>query len=262
MSKFLGIYGLYKYRELLIELVKREIKARYKQSVLGYAWVILVPLINLLVLTVVFSLIIRVPTGDIPYFIFLFVAYVPWTFTANSITLATSSMISNSSLITKIYLPREIFPLAAIISKMVDLSLATLILIAIIFLSGTTIYWTVLLVPLIFVIQLLLVIGVSFILSALNVFYRDVENVIGVLLMIWMYLTPVLYPQELVPEQLIPIYNLNPMTPIINSYRNTILYGVMPPMPSFLYATIFSIVIFILGYKFFRNRSKYFADVI
>lgn len=250
------------YRELLFELVKREIKSRYKQSILGYAWVLLVPLVNLLVLTVVFSFFIRIPTGNIPYPIFLFTALVPWTFTANAITFATQGLVSNTTLITKIYLPREIFPIATVFAKLVDYLLTFLILLLFLVIYGVGFKITMLYLPLIFLFHLLLVLGVSFILSAINVFFRDVENVLGVGLTIWMYVTPIIYPPELIPSQFTPIFNLNPMMPIIDAYRNTILYGVAPSWQSFSYAAVFSTLIFFLGYKFFRARSKYFADVI
>jgi len=251
-----------KYKDLLIELVKREIKARYKQSILGYAWVILVPLLNLIVLTVVFSYFIKIPSGGTPYVIFLFTGLVPWTFTANSISVATQSVISNTSLITKIYLPREIFPIATILAKMVDFLLTCLVLVVLLIVFGVSFKLTMLFVPVIFFFHFLLILGISFFLSAANVFFRDVENVIGVFLTIWMYVTPVLYPQELIPHAFVPFFNLNPMMPIINSYRNTILYGTMPAWPSFVYAVVFSVVVFVLGYKFFKNRARYFADVI
>jgi ABC-2 type transport system permease protein len=251
-----------KYKDLLIELVKREIKARYKQSILGYAWVILVPLLNLLVLSVVFSYFIRIPTGGTPYVIFLFTGLVPWTFTANSISFATQSVIANTSLITKIYLPREVFPIATILAKMVDFLLTCLVLVALLIIFGVSFKLTMLFVPVIFFFHFLLVVGISLFLSALNVFFRDVENIIGVLLTIWMYITPILYPQELIPPAFVPFFNLNPMMPIINAYRNTILYGMMPSWQSFAYAIGVSTLVFILGYRFFKNRSRYFADVI
>jgi ABC-type polysaccharide/polyol phosphate export permease len=254
--------NLLSYRDLLSELVKREIKARYKQSILGYAWVILVPLINLVVLSIVFSFLIRLPTGGIPYPIFLFTALVPWTFTANAISSATKSLSANSSLITKVYLPREIFPLSAIISKMVDLLLAVLILVLFLVYYKVSISLMVIFVPLIFLFHLMIVLGVSFILSAINVFFRDVQNVLGVFLTVWMYLTPVLYPPEIIPDRFVAVFNINPMTPIVNAYRNTVLHGVAPPMPSFAYSAVVSIVLFIFGFWFFKKRARYFADVV
>jgi ABC-type polysaccharide/polyol phosphate export permease len=262
MSLFANALNVRKYRWLIIELVKREIKAKYKQSILGYAWVILVPLVHLVVMTVVFSLFIRVPTGGIPYPVFLFVALVPWMFTTNAVAAATGSLLSNSQLITKIYLPREIFPLSAVLSKLVDLFLSSIVLVIIMLYFKVSFPVTIFYIFLIFFFQFLLTLGISFILSAINVFYRDVENMLGVFLMVWMYLTPVFYPPELIPAHLTPIFNLNPMMGIINSYRNVVLHAALPPGESFLYAAVFSVTIFLLGFVFFRRRSRYFADTI
>lgn len=257
-----NILNVWKYRELLLELVKREIKAKYKQSILGYAWVILVPLIHLTVLTIVFSFLVRIQTGGIPYPVYLFVALVPWMFTSNAITAATGSLLASSQLITKIYLPREIFPLSSILAKTVDFSLSIIILFIIMVIFGAKFHLSIIYLPIIFAVQLLLILGVSFILSAVNVFYRDVENILGIFLMVWMYLTPIIYPPEIIPSNLTALFNLNPMMGIINAYRNVLLHGVAPPISSFVYATIFSVVIFLAGFTFFRKRSRYFADVI
>jgi ABC-2 type transport system permease protein len=183
-------------------------------------------------------------------------------FTANAIAAATASPLANSQLITKIYLPREIFPLSAVIAKTLDLLLSVVVLIVIMIYFQIPAHPTILFVPLIFVFQFLLTMGISLILGTVNVFYRDVENLLGVILMVWMYLTPIFYPPELVPQELIPILNLNPMMGITNSYRNVILHGVSPPFPSFLYAMGFSILVFFVGFVFFRKRSRYFADTI
>lgn len=251
-----------KYKDLLIELVKREIKSRYKQSVLGYAWVIFVPLLNLLVLTLVFSFFIRVPTGNIPYPIFLFTGLIPWTFTANSVVFGTSSLVENYNLITKIKIPSEIFPLATILTKLFDFSLTLIIYFLLLVFFKVSLPSTVIYFPLILAVQILFTLGVTFILSATNVFFRDVENILGVAVTFWLYLTPVLYPQELIPANLVHIFNLNPMMPIIGAYRNIILYGKTPAWPSFIYAAIASVLVFILGFLFFKSRAKYFADVI
>jgi len=248
--------------EIIKELVKRDIKARYKQSVLGYAWIVVVPLLNLVVLSLVFSFFIRIPTGGLPYQVFLFAGLVPWTFTANSISLATNSLVSNSSLITKIKLPREIFPISAILSKTLDFFLMIIILVGIMIYYKTPLSLNVLYLPLIFIVHLTFIIGVSFILSAINVFYRDVENMLSIFLVMWMYVTPVLYPQELIPDYLVKYFNINPMMPIVNAYRNVLVYRTAPTLHSFVYAIITSIFIFIIGYYFFKSKAKYFADVI
>jgi len=256
------MFNIVKHKDLLLELVKRDIKARYKQSILGYAWVLLVPLINLLVMTVVFSFFIRVPTGGIPYPMYLFCGLVPWLFTANAVASATGSVVQNYSLITKVSLPRQIFPISSVLSKVIDFSLNLLIVFIFMIFFRVPLSWTLLMVPLIFVIQYILILGVGFILSSINVYFRDVENIIGVFLTMWMYLTPIFYPPEIVPAKLIPFLNLNPMTPIINSYRNVILYGVMPPWQSFIYSIVISVVIFIIGSFVFRKLSRNFADII
>ena len=253
---------IFSYRDLFWQLTFREIKARYKQSVLGYAWAILVPLLNLLVLSIVFSYIFRVPTGNIPYPIFLFVGLVPWLFLTLSITAATSSVMANSSLITKVKLPREILPISAVSSKLIDLLLTTLVLTLFLIIYKIPFYPTLIFVPIIFFIQFVLILGISFWLSATNVFFRDVENILGIFLMIWMYLTPVLYPAELIPENLKFLFYLNPMTAIINSYRDSVLYGNIPDITSLLYASLFTIALFIIGIIYFRRRARFFADVI
>lgn len=248
--------------ELIKELTKREIKARYKQSILGYAWVLLVPLLRLTVMSIVFKFFFRVNTGDVPYSLFLFTALVPWTFTSNSISSATGSLIANSSLITKIKMPRIIFPLSSILVKLVDLGLSTVVLLGLMLLLGQPWRITMLWVPVIFPVQFAMTLGVSLIISAYNVFYRDVENLLEVFLMMWMYLTPIIYPPEFIPPEWRTLFNLNPMTGIVNAYRNTILYGVPPPWESFGYAIIISAILLFWGLKFFAKRQKYFADVI
>jgi ABC-type polysaccharide/polyol phosphate export permease len=229
---------------------------------LGYAWVILVPLVKLIVMSIVFSLFFRIKTDPIPYPLFLFAALVPWTLTAAGVGAATGSLVGNASLITKIKLPREIFPVTAILVKGVDFILSMVVLLVLIAVFQYPFHITWLWVPLIFVVQYLLVAGVSFFLSAINVFYRDIENLLEVFLMVWMYLSPVFYPPEFIPEQYQQLFHLNPMMGIVNAYRNVILWGVPPAFNSFAYAVVLSLLLFIGGYAFFKQRSKYFADVL
>ncbi len=256
------VHSMWQYKDLFWQLTFREIKARYNQSVLGYAWAILVPLLNLLVLSIVFSHLFKVPTGSIPYPIYLFVALVPWIFLTNSISAATGSIMSNASLITKVKLPREIIPFSAISAKMIDLLLTSLILIFFLILYQIRFHPSLIFVPLVFIIQLILMVGISLILSATNVFFRDVENVLGVFLTIWMYLTPVIYSPELIPADLKMLFYLNPMTGIIDAYRNTILFGTGPDWSSFAYSGTLAFVVLILGYIYFKTRDKFFGDVI
>lgn len=253
---------MFSHSDLFWQLTFREIKARYKQSILGYAWAVIVPLLNLLVLSIVFSYIFRVPTGNVPYPVFLFVGLVPWTFLTNSITSATGSVLANSALITKVRLPREILPISAVSSKMIDLILTGLVLAVFLMAYKVQFQPTLIFVPLIFLIQLTLTLGVSFILSATNVFFRDIENILGIFLTIWMYLTPVLYPSEIIPSNLRFLFSLNPMSGIVDAYRESILFGHLPYWPTFIYSGIFGVIVLIFGLIYFRKRSKYFADVI
>ncbi len=179
----------------------------------------------------------------------------------NSITSATGSISSNSSLITKVYLPREIFPLAAISAKLIDLGLTALILIGFLIFFGVPFQLSLIFLPVILLVQLLLLIGVSFILSATNVFFRDVENILSVFLTAWLYLSPVLYAVSLVPSEFQFWYRLNPMVGIIEAYRDVILYGNFPSR-DFFNSFVFSIIIFTFGIVYFKHRAKYFADVV
>jgi lipopolysaccharide transport system permease protein len=250
------------WRDLLRQLTAREIKARYKQSILGYAWVLIVPLVRLIVMSIVFSMFFRIKTDPIPYPLFLFAALVPWTFVSSGISAATGSLVANGSLITKIKLPREIFPTAAILVKGVDFLLSLLVMGLLMIYYQFPLHITMLALPVIMAIQFLLVLGVSFFLSAINVFYRDVENLLEVFLMVWMYLTPIIYPPEFIPAQYQQLFNLNPMMGIVNAYRNVLLWGVWPPVESFIYAVVISLVLFFSGFAFFKSRAKYFADVL
>lgn len=255
-------HKIFKYRDLFWQLTLRDIKSKYKQSVLGYSWVILVPLINLTVLSIVFSYVFKVPTGPVPYPIYLFTALVPWLFMVNAITSATSSVVSNASLVTKISIPREILPLSAVSAKIIDLILTSVILIFFMILFGVQFQITSFFVPLILIIHFMLIMGISFFLAASNVFFRDIEHAIGVMMNVWMYLTPVLYSPDLIPKDLKIFFYLNPMGAIIDAYRGTILYGVLPLWPGFLYSCIFSLIIFFGGYFYFKERSRFFAEVI
>jgi ABC-type polysaccharide/polyol phosphate export permease len=257
LTKFKQDWG-----ELVGQLTKREIKARYKQSILGYAWIILVPLVRLIVMTLVFSVFFKVDTGDIPYAIFLFVGLVPWMFTSNGISAATSSLNANASLITKIKMPRIIFPLSAVMVVLVDLGLSALVLFAMLLIFSMPVYLTWLWVPIIFGVQFILVLGVGLFLAAANIFYRDVQNMLELFLLVWMYLSPIIYPPEFIPEQYRSLFNLNPMMGIVNSYRNTILHGMNPPWESFIYAIVISLLIFVFAFKYFKSKEKFFADVV
>jgi lipopolysaccharide transport system permease protein len=250
-----------KYRYLLTQLVQREIKARYKQSVVGYAWVILNPIAQLLIYSFVFSIIFRFPTGDIPYSIFLFTALLPWTFLQNSVSASTQSLVNNSSLLKKIAFPREIIPYSVVFSKLIDFLFSLLVFIIFIIFSKVTIHSTFwLVIPLLFL-QIILTIAVSLFLSAANLFYRDIQYLTNLLLMIWMYMTPVVYPASMVPIKYLWLYKLNPMVGIIEGYRSA-LFGNYFEVSIILWSIAVSIILFIISFFLFKKWESVFADIV
>lgn len=240
----------------------REIKQRYKQSVLGYAWVILNPFFQMLVMAFVFSIIMRIPNLGVPYPIFLYAGLLPWTLFANSLGSATNALVGNAGLITKIYFPREIFIISTIMAKIVDFLLASTIFIAFMIYFHVAVNWNILWVLPIFAIQQLFTYGLSLFLAAANLFYRDIQYLLGLVILIWMYLTPVIYSTELFPERYRWIFQLNPMAVIINAYRQVILAGGMPNLKSLGLALVLSLILLLGGYKFFKKLEGVFADIV
>ena len=251
-----------KYRELLNELTMREIKQRYKQSVLGYAWVILNPFFQMLVMAFVFSIIMRIPHLGVPYPIFLYAGLLPWTLFSNSLNAAVNALVANAGLITKIYFPREIFVISTIMAKMVDFALSLTIFVVFMIYFKVAISWNILWVVPIFAIQQLFTYGLSLFLAAANLFYRDIQYLLGLIILIWMYLTPVIYSTELFPEKYRWIFQLNPMAVIINAYRQVVLAGGVPNLRSLAIALVLSMILLIGGYKFFKKLEGVFADVV
>jgi lipopolysaccharide transport system permease protein len=253
---------LYGYRELLWTWTLRDIRVRYKQSLLGVMWAILQPLAVTVMFTVVFAYIVRVDTGGVPYPVFSFTALLPWTFFASAISFAVPSLINNITLVTKVYLPREIFPLAAIGGSFVDFLIASVVFLGMMVYYRVPLHPTLVLVPVLLLIQILLALAVSLFASAINVFYRDVRFIVPLALQLWMYATPVIYPVEFVPEWLRPYYLLNPMAGLIEAYRDVALHGVWPNWTYLGLAAGISLVLFVLGYLYFKHVEWQFADII
>lgn len=259
------IKGIYKWRELLWQMVGREIKARYKQSVLGYFWVILNPLAQMLVMSFAFSIIMRIPTlssSHIPYSIFLFVALLPWTLFSNSLSSAAGSLVGSSSLITKVYFPRTILVISTIIAKVVDFFFALSILVVYMIIYHMPVTLNILWIIPIFIIQQIFTLGLSFFFAAANLLYRDIQYLLSMILLLWMYLTPVIYSADMIPAKYRILFQINPMAVIINAYRQVILAGGPPKYSSLIIATVLSFIILLIGLGYFKNREKIFADNI
>lgn len=265
LSLLKEIQAIYKWRELLWQITAREVKARYKQSILGYFWVILNPLAQMLVMSFAFSIIMRIPTNaasNIPYSIFLFVALLPWTLFSNSLGSAAASLVNSGSLITKIYFPRTILVMATIIAKIIDFIFALSVLVVYMIVYQIPVNLNILWVIPIFLIQQIFTLGLSLFLAAANLLYRDIQYLLSMIILLWMYITPVIYPADLVPEKYRFVFQLNPMAVIINAYRQVILGGGIPKYSSILVALIVSLFTLIIGFNYFKSREKIFADNI
>ncbi|HLC94571.1 MAG TPA: ABC transporter permease [Patescibacteria group bacterium] len=257
-----NLFFFFKYRELLFNLTYREIAQRYKQSVLGYAWVIINPLSQLIVLTFVFSTVLKIPSLGVPFIIFLAIGLLPWNLFTQSLSTSTGALISHSNLITKIYFPREILIYSAILAKIVDFIFACLIIIFFLFIFKVKVTLMFLWVPAIFFVQLLFMTGLSLISAAFNLFYRDIQYLLQLMLLLWMYVTPIMYPVELIPDRFRFALSLNPMSVIVNAYRQVILAGKPPNFQSLLIGLITSLIVFLLGFVIFKKLEGQFADYV
>jgi lipopolysaccharide transport system permease protein len=248
--------------ELLVELTKREIKQRYKQSLLGYAWVILNPLMQMIVLAFIFSRIL--PVGDLsaPYPIFLYLGLLPWTFFSSSLTASTISLILNGKLLSKIYLPRTVFVQSTILAKGVDFILASsLFIVFALFFHVSLTFSSLWFFPL-FLIQMWFTYSLSLLVAALNLFYRDIQYLLSFVLMVWMYATPIIYPQSLFGDELQWVFHINPMANFVMLYRQVVLEGTAPDWTLVGYALLITVVTYWIGLRVFKKLEGRFADVI
>lgn len=253
---------LWQYRDLLFAWVKREVKVRYKQSLLGAAWAVLQPLSIMIVFSIVFTFFVRVSSDSVPYPIFSYVALVPWTLLSSSISFGVPSIVNNMHLVTKIYFPREILPFAAVIVSLLDCAVASTVFLGMVFFYRVSLQVTALLVPLLLGIQIVLTLGVVLLASAINVHYRDIRFVVPLGIQLWMYATPIIYPVSLVPEHWRPLYMLNPMAGLIEGYRAVILRGAWPQWEYIGLSAFISIALFVGGYWSFKRLEAGFADII
>ncbi|MEZ4731855.1 MAG: ABC transporter permease [Caldilineaceae bacterium] len=250
------------HRPLLYAWIVRTIRARYKQSVLGGLWAIVQPTVATLIFSLVFTYFVPVDTGGIPYVVFSYAAMAPWTFFTTALADMVESLVINMNLVSKIYFPREILPIAALLARLLDFGIASLLLVGLLLYFEVRIEPAALLfLPAVLSIQLALALGLGFIGAALNVFYRDVKHIIALLLQVWLYATPIIYPISAVPAWLRPYYFLNPMAGIIESYRDILLRRQGPGVYLFLSLAI-TAVLLIVGYRFFKKVEFQFADVV
>ncbi len=249
---------IYNYRELLKTNVKKEIRGRYKNSFLGILWSFLNPLLQLLVYSVIFGALLA--GGDETYPIYICVALIPWTYFTTAISQAAFTVIGNADIIKKVYFPREILPISVVTSGAVNFVISTIIILAFVIFSGLGLSWYIVFYPLILLIQYILLLGISFIVSSVTVYFRDLEHIIGVVLMAAFYATPIVYNIEQLPHTLQVLVNLNPMTHLINGYRDIFYYHQIPNMEILFILLGISLVLTIAGYFIFKKLQKGFAE--
>lgn len=258
----LDLREVWRYRELLYFLIWRDVKVRYKQTFFGAAWALLQPVMFMIVFTIFFGRLADVPSQGFPYPVFALAALVPWTFFAQAVSGASESLIVSSNMVSKIYFPRLLLPLAAAGAYVVDLILAmgVLLVVASVYgvYPGLTIVWLPLLTGAVFVTA----IAVGMWLSALNVRYRDVKYAVPFLIQLWLFISPVVYPSELVPDRWKTLYALNPMAAIIDGFRWSVLGAHPPSLSTVAASSIAVIAIFVGGMIFFQRSQRTFADVI
>jgi lipopolysaccharide transport system permease protein len=263
---FSDIKTLFSYRELLFSLTKKELKVKYRGSVLGFFWSLLNPILTMLVYTFVFSIVLR---GGIKQFaVFLVCALLPFNFLSNSVNYGAGCIISNSNLVNKIYFPREIIPLSIVLSNLINFFFELAALFIVLGVMGYRFYIYLYILPVLIFMQFFLVVGMTFLVSALNVFFRDLQHLITIIMMVWFFGTPIIYPLSMVPEKYQFFLKINPMTIYADYYRNIFYYikypenAGFPSMVDTLVAVGITFLIFFVGYFVFKRLESRFAEEI
>lgn len=253
---------LKEYRDLLYFLVLRDIKVKYKQTVLGGLWAIIQPFFSMVVFTLFFGQLARIPSDGIPYPIFNYSALVVWAYFAHSVTGSVQSLIGNAGLISKVYFPRIMIPLTPLLAGFLDFLIASVVLIGMMlhFKIYPTVY--ILFLPFLVVLMMLTAGGVGMFLAALNAKYRDIGYTVPFLVQLWMFLSPIVYPASMVPEKYRLLYAINPMVGVIEGFRSALLGTTAFPTVMVILSTFVSMVLFLLGMFYFKQTERYFADII
>lgn len=255
------IQELYAYREMIFSLVRRDLKGRYKGSALGFLWTFINPLLQLGVYTLVFSVIMR--NGIEDYYLFLFVALIPWIFFSTSVAGGASCIWAQQDMVKKIYFPREILPLAFVTSQFVNMLLSLLVVLAVLIVSGKGLSLIAMLyLPVIMFVEYILALSMTMMFSAITVYLRDMEYLLGIITMAWQFLSPVMYSVDQVPEKILWLFNLNPMSPVIVAYRDILYYGKAPELGTLVHAVVFGVIMLIIGVTVFGKLKRHFAEAL
>ena len=251
---------IYDYREMIITSVHRDLRGRYKGSFLGFLWTFINPLFQLLVYTMVFSVVLR---SDIDkYYLFLFVALIPWIFLATSVNGGSSCVYGQAGMVTKIYFPRQVLPISFVTTCFVNMLLCFVVVLLVCgFSIGLNVRVLPFLIP-IMLIEYFLALGIALLVSSVTVFFRDLEHILSIVVMAWQFLTPIMYPITMVPDQLMPIFNLNPMTPVVAAYRSILYYKTAPDLRAMVSSILWSLFFLLVGWFVFERLQRRFAEVL
>ena len=258
----LNLGDLWLYRELIFFMTWRDLKVRYKQTLLGASWAILQPFLTMIVFSIFFGNLAKVPSDGVPYPIFSYTALIPWTLFSKALQDASRSLVANRHMITKVYFPRMILPLSSVMAGLVDFLIAFVVLLGMMWyykIPPTANVWVL---PLFLLLAMVTAVGVGLWLSALNVLFRDINYILPFLTQFWMYLTPVAYPSSMVPAEWQVIYALNPMAGVVEGFRWALLGTGQPPGIMTLVSSIAAVVLLISGMFYFRRMERLFADMV
>ncbi|MDA8156614.1 MAG: ABC transporter permease [Actinomycetota bacterium] len=258
----LKLNELWEYRELLYFLTWRDIKVRYKQTLLGAGWAVIQPFFTMVVFSLFFGKLAKMPSDNVPYPIFSFAALVPWTFFSNGMGQASNSLVGSANLITKVYFPRLAIPLASVLVGAVDFTLSFAVLIGMMFYFGLTPTLNIVWLPLLIVLVIVTSLGIALWLSALNVKFRDVRYVIPFLTQIWMFATPIAYPSSLLKQPWNTVYGINPMVGVVEGFRWALLGTKTAPGLMVIVSAAMSVLLLVTGAIYFRSMEKTFADLV
>jgi lipopolysaccharide transport system permease protein len=258
----LDLKDLWQYRELLYFLAWRDIKVRYKQTVLGGLWAIIQPFLTMVVFSLFFGKLAKIPSDGVPYPLFAYAALVPWTFFANGLSQSADSLVGSANLIKKVYFPRLIIPISSVLSGLVDFVLAFVVLLGMMLYYGLVPTLNVIWLPLLLVLALVTALGTVFWLSAMNVQFRDVRYTVPFLIQVWLFATPIAYPSSLLGEPWRTLYGLNPMVGVVEGFRWALLGAQTGPGPVILASSLAALTLFVTGAFYFRRMEKTFADIV
>ncbi|MCI8622574.1 MAG: ABC transporter permease [Provencibacterium sp.] len=250
---------IYAYRQMIISLVRRDLRGRYKGSVLGFLWTFINPLLQLCVYTILFSTILK--SGIEKYYLFLFVALIPWLFFSNCLTGGAGAILGQKDMVKKIYFPREVIPIAYVTSSFVNMLLCFVVIFGVILFSGNGLSGEALLyLPLVMAVEYVMALGIALLTSAITVYFRDMEHILGIAGLAWMYLTPIMYGPDAVPPEFLRLFEMNPMMPVIMAYRDILYYKQPPQIDTLLRAFGLGLLVLLAGWLVFEALKKHFVE--